>query len=136
MSYYTYYTWNWSKSLCGCGGGVGCKPILVFSFGQAEQFLHLCHKSLYLTNSQKVSRISGHFLDIFSVCLDLSRILDNVQNSGLSKDSDGMIMFFPSFKFNIVNVDLFIVQMYKCRRLSNKHSLSVNHINCPVQWVI
>ena len=40
----SYYAWNILKSLCGCWwggvgwGGVGrCKPILVFSFGQAEQ---------------------------------------------------------------------------------------------------
>ena len=34
------YAWNWSKSLWWCGavgGWVVCKPILVFSFFQAEQ---------------------------------------------------------------------------------------------------
>ena len=35
----SYYAWSWSTSLCGWwyGGMVVCKPILVFSFVQAEQ---------------------------------------------------------------------------------------------------
>ena len=42
----SYYEWNWPKSLCAVGGwvwwvggvGVVCKPIIVFSLVQAEQF--------------------------------------------------------------------------------------------------
>ena len=34
----SYYAWNQSKSLCGMvGGGVVCKPFILFSLAQAEQ---------------------------------------------------------------------------------------------------
>ena len=62
----SYYAWNWFKSLWWYGGGMVCKPILVFSLGQAEQLETTTNPSTFFQKSALVKQtpMSDNIIEI------------------------------------------------------------------------